>query len=79
MVTSRRVTLARRPQNQVELSDFGSDEVELPALQDGEFLMNVEYLSIDPTIRGWMSYDTYLPKIGIGERGHPQCRSRGGP
>ena len=67
MVTSRRVTLARRPQNQVELSDFGSDEVELPALQDGEFLMNVEYLSIDPTIRGWMSYDTYLPKIGIGE------------
>ena len=67
MVTSRRVTLARRPQNQVELSDFGSDEVELPALQDGEFLMNVEYLSIDPTIRGWMSYDTYLPKIGIGD------------
>ena len=67
MVTSRRVTLARRPQNQVELSDFGSDEIELPALQDGEFLMNVEYLSIDPTIRGWMSYDTYLPKIGIGD------------
>ena len=23
----------------------------------------VEYLSIDPTIRGWMSYDTHLPKI----------------
>lgn len=52
MVTSRRVTLASRPQNQVALSDFGSDEVELPPLQDGEFLMNVEYLSIDPTIRG---------------------------
>lgn len=67
MVTSRRVTLASRPQNQVALSDFGSDEVELPPLQDGEFLMNVEYLSIDPTIRGWMSYDTYLPKIGIGD------------
>ena len=48
-------------------TDFGTDEVELPALQEGEFLMDVEYLSIDPTIRGWMSYDTYLPKIVKGE------------
>jgi len=51
----------------VQLTDFGTDEVELPALQEGEFLMDVEYLSIDPTIRGWMSYDTYLPKIVKGE------------
>ncbi len=67
MVTSHRITLAHRPQGQVALTDFASDEVELPPLQDGEFLINVEYLSIDPTIRGWMSYDTYLPKIGKGE------------
>jgi NADPH-dependent curcumin reductase CurA len=67
MTTSRRITLAHRPTAQVQDTDFGSDEVELPGLQDGEFLMNVEYLSIDPTIRGWMSYDTYLPKIGKGE------------
>ncbi len=67
MTTSRRITLANRPAGQVQLSDFGSDEVELPPLQDGEFLMDVEYLSIDPTIRGWMSYDTYLPKIVKGE------------
>ena len=51
----------------MQLTDFGTDEVELPALQEGEFLMDVEYLSIDPTIRGWMSYDTYLPKIVKGE------------
>lgn len=67
MHTSRRVTLAHRPQAQVRLSDFGFDEVQLPPLQNGEFLLEVEYLSIDPTIRGWMSYDTYLPKIAIGE------------
>ncbi len=67
MVTSRRITLASRPQSQVEVSDFGTDELELPPLADGQILVNVEYLSIDPTIRGWLSYDTYLPKIGIGE------------
>jgi NADPH-dependent curcumin reductase CurA len=67
MTTTRRITLAQRPSGNVALSDFSSDEVELPELADGEFLLDVEYLSIDPTIRGWMSYDTYLPKIGIGE------------
>jgi hypothetical protein len=67
MTTSRRITLASRPQGHVQPTDFGTDEVELPALQEGEFLMDVEYLSIDPTIRGWMSYDTYLPKIVKGE------------
>ncbi|HQR80063.1 MAG TPA: NADP-dependent oxidoreductase [Actinomycetota bacterium] len=67
MVTSRRVTLANRPQGQVRTSDFAFDEAELPPLQDGQFRLEVEYLSIDPTIRGWMAYDTYLPKIRIGE------------
>lgn len=64
---SRRITLAHRPSGHVALTDFGSDEVEVPALEDGQFLMDVEFLSIDPTIRGWLSYDTYLPKIEPGE------------
>ncbi len=67
MTTSRRITLAKRPQDQVAVDDFASDEVEVAPLAKGEFLVDVEYLSIDPTIRGWMAYDTYLPKIGIGE------------
>jgi NADPH-dependent curcumin reductase CurA len=67
MTTSRRITLARRPSGSVQADDFSSDEVEVPALQEGEFLVGTRYLSIDPTIRGWMAYDTYLPKIGMGE------------
>jgi NADPH-dependent curcumin reductase CurA len=67
MTTSRRITLAHRPHGQVTGTDFGSDEVELPGLQEGEFLLDVAFLSIDPTIRGWMSYDTYLPRIKEGE------------
>ena len=67
MVTSRRITLANRPEGHVQTSDFTADEVELPELQEREFLIDVEFLSIDPTIRGWMSYDTYLPRIKQGE------------
>ena len=36
-------------------------------MSDGQFLVAVRYLSIDPTIRGWMQHDTYLPKIAEGE------------
>ena len=67
MVTSRRITLANRPEGHVQTSDFAAAEVELPELQEREFLIDVEFLSIDPTIRGWMSYDTYLPRIKQGE------------
>jgi hypothetical protein len=67
MSTSRRITLAHRPAGHVAESDFGTDEVQVPDLQDGEFALDVELLSIDPTIRGWMSYDTYLPRIKEGE------------
>lgn len=67
VTTARRITLAQRPSGSVSDADFGHDEIELPELSEGEFLIDVAYLSIDPTIRGWMAYDTYLPKIGFGE------------
>jgi NADPH-dependent curcumin reductase CurA len=34
---------------------------------DGEALVRNLYLSIDPTQRGWMAGDTYLPAVKIGE------------
>jgi hypothetical protein len=41
---------------------------QLPALNDGEALVKVRYLSIDPTIRTWMDdVPSYLPPIQIGE------------
>jgi NADPH-dependent curcumin reductase CurA len=44
--------------------------VEEPAPEanaDGELLVRNLYLSMDPTQRGWMARDTYLPAIRIGE------------
>lgn len=64
--TNKRITLAQRPVGTVTEDCFAHDEVPTPAPGPGEFLVEVEYLSIDPTIRGWMAYDTYLPAIEIG-------------
>ena len=64
--TNRRITLAKRPVGEVAADCFTADEVEIPTPGPGEVLAEVGWLSIDPTIRGWMARDTYLPAIEIG-------------
>jgi hypothetical protein len=65
--TNHRVTLAKRPVGPVDPGCFAMDDVPIPELVAGQVLVEVGWLSIDPTIRGWMAQDTYLPAIGIGE------------
>lgn len=63
---NHRITLAERPVGAATESCFARDDVPVPSPGPGEFLVEVKWLSIDPTIRGWMAYDTYLPAIEIG-------------
>ncbi|MDH3754030.1 MAG: NADP-dependent oxidoreductase [Acidimicrobiia bacterium] len=64
--TNHRITLAQRPVGAVTDSCFRADDVDIPTPGPGEMLVEVRWLSIDPTIRGWMAHDTYLPAIEIG-------------
>ena len=52
----------------VTRDDFDYTEGPLPEIGDGEFLVEVLYLSLDPAMRGWMN-DTrsYVPPVQIGE------------
>ena len=59
--------LACRPTGMVIATDFAWSEVPVPAVEDGQVLVKTLYLSVDPTQRGWMAGDTYLPAIAIGE------------
>lgn len=63
---NRQITLKARPKGPVGHEHFESKTVAVPSLRDGEFLVRTLYLSIDPTIRGWIERDTYLPAIEIG-------------
>jgi NADPH-dependent curcumin reductase CurA len=65
---NRRLVLARRPTGLVDASTIELQSAPAPEPGDGEALLRVRYLSIDPTIRTWMNdAPGYLPPIGIGE------------
>ncbi len=68
METNRRLTLARRPQGLLVAGDVVAEEVPLPELEEGDALLRVSYLSIDPTVRTWVSEArSYFPPVAIGE------------
>jgi NADPH-dependent curcumin reductase len=67
MPENRRIVLAQRPEGEVDERTFRHETQTLPALADGELLVKTLCLSIDPTIRGWIARDTYLPAVKIGE------------
>jgi NADPH-dependent curcumin reductase len=65
--TNRQWLLARRPQGMVTAEDFRLAVGPIPTPGEGEILVRNRFLSCDPTQRGWMAYDTYLPVVEIGD------------
>lgn len=60
--------LASRPVGDIESSNFKWNETPVKEIEEGEVLVRVIYLSLDPTNRGWMNARaTYLPPIEIGD------------
>ncbi len=64
---NRQWLLARRPKGVVSAEDFRWNEASVPEPGEGEALVRNLYLSCDPTQRGWMAGDTYLPAATLGE------------
>ena len=64
---NRQWLLARRPEGAIKDADFNFVETEAPIPGDGEVLVRNTMLSCDPTQRGWIAFDTYLPAVKIGE------------
>lgn len=64
---NRQWLLARRPRGEVSPEDFRLVEGPIPEPAEGEVLVRNLLLSCDPTQRGWMAGDTYLPAVKIGE------------
>ncbi|EIL92196.1 NADP-dependent oxidoreductase [Rhodanobacter spathiphylli] len=65
---NRQLRLKTRPEGLVSRDDFELVEQAVPELEDGEVLVRVLYLSMDPTNRVWMrDIPQYLPPVAIGE------------
>jgi NADPH-dependent curcumin reductase CurA len=62
-----RIVLAARPAGAVQPSDFRFEEEEMPRPGPGEMLLKVQYLSLDPYMRGRMDdRKSYAASTGIG-------------
>ncbi len=66
--TMRRIHLARRPVGAVAPEDFGFEETALPVPAEGEVLVRVHYMSLDPYMRIMMDdIESYQAPTQIGE------------
>ena len=65
---NRRFLLRERPSGRIGPDTFELSEEAVPDIGDGEALVRVEWISLDPTNRAWLNdTPTYLPPVGIGE------------
>src|SRR3954449_7447507 len=68
MSTTRQIRLARRPEGEPGDDTFSFEEHDLPSLEDGQLLLRVVYLSLDPYMRGRLSdAPSYAAPVGIGD------------
>jgi len=62
-----KAALAARPSGMVKQSDFEIKEEEIREISDGEILVAIKFLSLDPALRGWMNEGTtYIKGVEIG-------------
>lgn len=66
---NRQFLLAARPRGVVQESDLKYHEAEIPQIEDGQFLVKVDYFSLDPSMKGQMeatvSYAAAIPIGGV--------------
>ncbi len=67
-LTNKLFRLAARPVGLAKRSDFTYEEVPVAELKDGELLVKIQYISLDPAMRGWMNAGkSYIPPVEIGD------------
>jgi NADPH-dependent curcumin reductase CurA len=66
--SNRRFILKSRPEGRISEDTFELTEESIPEIGEGEALVRIQWISLDPTNRGWIREEpTYLPPVAIGE------------
>lgn len=67
-LTNHKFLLAARPVGMLKRSDWTFTEEPVAEPKDGELLVQVLYISLDPAMRMWINEArSYMPPVGIGE------------
>jgi NADPH-dependent curcumin reductase CurA len=65
---ARQIVLAARPQGRPQRTDFRLEETAIPTPSPGQFLLQVQYLSLDPYMRGRMDdRESYAAPTPLGD------------
>src|SRR6202030_4760861 len=65
---ARQIVLAARPQGKPRLTDFRLEETAIPTPGPGQVLLRVQYLSLDPYMRGRMDdRKSYATPVRLGD------------
>ena len=68
MTSNRTVRFIARPVGEPKRSDFAFADEPIAALEEGQMLLKVHYLSLDPAMRGWMNEGkSYIAPVGLGD------------
>jgi NADPH-dependent curcumin reductase CurA len=68
LLVNHRFTLASRPVGMPKRTDWSYGEEAVRELREGEVLIKVLLISLDPAMRGWMKQArSYVPPVPIGE------------
>src|SRR5882672_9678017 len=66
--TNRQFLLAQRPVGAVTRENFTFRDEPVGTPADGQILVKVEYLSLDPAMRGWMNEGkSYIAPVALGD------------
>src|SRR5262249_60747124 len=67
MSLARQIVLAARPKGKPRPTDFRLEETQIPTPGSGQVLLQVQYLSLDPYMRGRMDdRESYAPPTPLG-------------
>lgn len=67
-MTNKQILLAHRPIGNIKDTDFKLVENAIPELKENEVLVKLQYISLDPAMRGWMNAGTtYIRGVEIDE------------
>jgi NADPH-dependent curcumin reductase CurA len=64
---NRQVRLAQRPVGLPDASTWEIVDADVPEPAEGQFAVALEYLSVDPAMRGWLNdVRSYVPPVAVG-------------
>lgn len=67
-IMNHQFRLAKRPVGLPERENWSYTEEPVRELGGGEVLVKIQYISLDPAMRGWMAdRKSYVPPVGIGD------------